>query len=264
MGGRTQTRGLLTLVRNRLNRAEVYSRAEYWDAKAREHAGDAVSMWPNSHLNALYSEEQAKMLDHLLPLRLGMTVLDVGCGSGRMSRLLASRGAMVLGVDFSPETVAVARSASEGPNPSYAVGSVFDLQAYRSFDAVMVFGVLTVACRDRDQLLRALCEIRATLGPNGQLLLWEPIHRSFLSRVLKLSVADFLSCMHEAGFEVVACHPMHFWPARLLLSYVQWPAPITKAIYRIGQRVLRLVGPRGGDYKAILAKPVRPLPPHSA
>lgn len=255
MSAPLQTRGLITLLKNRFNRADVYTKADYWDAKAREHSGDAVSMWPNPHLNALYSREQAAMLDRFLPERSGLRVLDIGCGSGRMSRLLAARGATVLGVDFSPETVSVARRSSEGPNPTYAVGSVYDLAGFGQFDVAMVFSVLTVACRDRDQLIHALRQIRGVLAKDGKLVLWEPIHRSFLHRVLKLSLPDFLSCLKEAGLEVVECRPMHFWPTRLALCYVRWPSTLTKAVYWLGQYALGLTGLRGGDYKAIVATP---------
>ena len=44
----------------------------------------------------------------------GTRVLDVGCGVGRWSRLLAARGADVTGVDLSPTMIAQARTA--GPH----------------------------------------------------------------------------------------------------------------------------------------------------
>ena len=50
---------------------------------------------------------------------------------------------------------------------------------------------------------------------------------------------------------------MHFWPpARLLLSYVQWPGWVTRPVYWIGQAGMRLPGlSKLGDYWAILATP---------
>src|SRR5436305_12506608 len=39
-------------------------------------------------------------------------VLDLGCGTGRLSAALAGRGASVLGIDFSMSMIAVARSAA--------------------------------------------------------------------------------------------------------------------------------------------------------
>jgi len=40
------------MIWQRKNRKQIYSTANYWDSKASELAGDAVSMWPNNHLNA--------------------------------------------------------------------------------------------------------------------------------------------------------------------------------------------------------------------
>jgi SAM-dependent methyltransferase len=43
-------------------------------------------------------------------VRAGMRVLDVACGSGVVAEAAAARGASVMGVDFSPEMVAIARA----------------------------------------------------------------------------------------------------------------------------------------------------------
>ena len=53
------------------------------------------------------------------------TVLDAGCGAGRMSRYLADRGCVVTGVDLSPNMVARARR--DHPDPRFAVGSLTEL-----------------------------------------------------------------------------------------------------------------------------------------
>ena len=46
----------------------------------------------------------------------GLTVLDLGCGTGRHTAWLASAGASVTAVDFSPEMLAEARRKVEGTN----------------------------------------------------------------------------------------------------------------------------------------------------
>jgi ubiquinone/menaquinone biosynthesis C-methylase UbiE len=52
--------------------------------------------------------EVYSLVERLADLR-GRRVLDVGCGTGRLSVALAERGAKVWGVDASPEMLAVAR-----------------------------------------------------------------------------------------------------------------------------------------------------------
>ena len=117
-----------------------------------------------------------------------------------------------------------------------------------------VLGVLTVACRDKDQLLDALIRIRRTLRANGRLLLTEPIHRGFLHRVLNLDLKRIV-VMREAGFEVQATR-LDFWLMRLALCYVPLPDWITVPLYHLGQTAMKIPGlSRLGDYWAILAFP---------
>ena len=115
------------MLKTRSNREAVYSTAEYWDKKASELEGDAVSMWANNHLNRYYHREQIALIEKILPSVTGKNVLDVGCGTGRTSRYLASRGARVVGIDFSEKAIEIARKQSSGGNPEFQVQSVFDL-----------------------------------------------------------------------------------------------------------------------------------------
>ncbi len=92
---------LLTMIRQRRNRKNLYSTADYWDSKAATFDTTAVSMWPNQSLNCLYDEEQRRMIDRHMGRVNGLEVLDVGCGTGRLSRWLVYRGARVTGVYFS-------------------------------------------------------------------------------------------------------------------------------------------------------------------
>jgi len=74
-----------------------------------------------------------------LDLVPGATVLDVGCGPGRHSLELARRGYSVVGVDLSPEFVAIAtaRASDEGLDARFEVLDVRDLSFDRGFDAVV-------------------------------------------------------------------------------------------------------------------------------
>lgn len=248
------------MIRQRRNREKLYSTAAYWDYKATIHEDKAVSMWPNNNLNSLYDHELHVVIDHYLGAVQGLDLLDVGCGTGRFSRWFAAQGTRVTGVDFSAGSLAIAERQSSGNNPAYRHGSVFELTEENAYDVIFTWGVLTFACHDKNQLLDILKRIRRAVRPDGRLLLTEPIHRGFLHRVLDMDLPSFLEVMQEAGFEIKATSPLHFWPTRLALAYIPWPAWITTPLYHLGQAAMKIPGLSNlGDYWAILAYPIEPL-----
>ena len=100
------------------------------------------------------------------------SILEVGCGSGRVTAALASADARVLGIDLSPELLAIARQRLSGrPNVWLLLADIRNLALLQSFDAIVApddpFSHL-VTDEDRDQ---ALATIRSLLTPGGRLTL---------------------------------------------------------------------------------------------
>lgn len=104
----------------------------------------------------------------LLPVD-GLAVIDVACGQGIATRLAASRGASVVGVDSSPSMIANARrhGTPEGPEIRYQVADAQTLSAFEadSFDAA----TCQLALMDIPDLDAALAAIARVLRPNGWL-----------------------------------------------------------------------------------------------
>jgi len=73
---------------------------------------DYVRLWSQSIPEAR-SAEEADFLWRTLDLRAGSRVLDAPCGYGRIARLLAGRGSVVLGVDV--HTLTGAPFEARGP-----------------------------------------------------------------------------------------------------------------------------------------------------
>jgi 2-polyprenyl-3-methyl-5-hydroxy-6-metoxy-1,4-benzoquinol methylase len=246
--------GLISMIKHRMNRENVYNAPAYWDAKASEYEGRSISMWPNPHLNSLYETEILGLIRPLLDESADCDVLDIGCGIGRFSRIFAEKGAKVHGIDFSPNTIHVAKELSKGYSITYESMSVFELESISLYDIVLCIGVLTVACKDEEQLRDALTRVRKSLKPGGRLLLIEPIHRGFLHRVLNMHMKAFVQNMKACGLVVHRVAQAHFLPTRLLLAFFPFPRWLTEPVYRIGQQLMTILGRRNtGDYKVIFA-----------
>ena len=78
-------------------------------------------------------------------------VLDCGCGTGWLSYFLARRGYDVVGVDVSPDAIALATSRPlfrDGPTPRFLVADSERLAFSEEFDAVVFFDSLHHAIDD--------------------------------------------------------------------------------------------------------------------
>jgi 2-polyprenyl-3-methyl-5-hydroxy-6-metoxy-1,4-benzoquinol methylase len=74
----------------------------------------------------------------------GMTICDIGCGSGRFVTSLAKRGAHVTGVDFAPEMLKLAAQLAEKQGVAdrckYVLSDVLDWKTNERFDLVIAIG----------------------------------------------------------------------------------------------------------------------------
>jgi 2-polyprenyl-3-methyl-5-hydroxy-6-metoxy-1,4-benzoquinol methylase len=101
----------------------------------------------------------------------GVTILDVPCGSGRVARELARRGARVTGVDLSVALLHRARAA-ETANP-YGIeyfhvdATSLDCLTERVFDVV----VCNYGVSDIDELDRFVATVAGVLRPTGSFVL---------------------------------------------------------------------------------------------
>lgn len=121
-----------------------------------------VGLWP--------SEEN--LIDRFFPT--GSTVLDVGCGAGRVSIALAKKGYVVTGIDFLPEMIEVAnhQAKSHGINVDFRVMDATNLDFSReSFQNVLfLFNLLEFVPgkRNREIALKKAWEV---LEPGSYLIL---------------------------------------------------------------------------------------------
>ena len=79
-------------------------------------------------------------LVHLLNPKPGEKILDLGCGTGYLTNVIAESGAQVTGIDSSPEMISKARS--EYPNLEFEILSATNFHFEKPFDAIFSNAVL--------------------------------------------------------------------------------------------------------------------------
>jgi trans-aconitate 2-methyltransferase len=101
----------------------------------------------------------------LLNPRQGERILDLGCGTGYLTNLIAQAGARVTGIDNSPAMLEIARASY--PDLDFHVMSATDFHFNSPFDAVFSNAVLHWVLEKEnaiDHIYHALC-------PGGRLIL---------------------------------------------------------------------------------------------
>lgn len=161
---------------------ECYLPSSYWEERARRFAGQGAGLaavcsygMPEFY-NRMIHWCQRLALEPWLEIIPGTRVLDVGCGVGRWSSLLAARGAQVTGMDLSPTMIAEAnrRAAENGVanRCRFLVQDLAQLDAGEKFD--LVLGVTVLQHILDPQALRAAVErMSEHLAPDGRMVLLE-------------------------------------------------------------------------------------------
>lgn len=129
-------------------------------------AADYLRLLPD---DSAESESDRQILRRFIEeFPVGSRVLDAGCGAGRMSRLLASEGLTVDGVDLSPAMIALARETV--PAAEFRVGDLAALPYDSdSFDGVLAW--YSIIHESPSGMPALLAELVRVAAPNAPLLL---------------------------------------------------------------------------------------------
>ena len=197
---------------------EVYVPSRYWEDRARRFAGQGAGLaavcsygMPEFY-NRMIDVCQRLALEPWFDTARGARVLDVGCGVGRWSAMLALRGARVTGIDLSPTMIHEARRRANaldiGERCRFLVQDLAELDAGEQFDFVLGVTVLQHIL-DRDAWRAAMRRMTAHLAPGGRMVLLEAAP----ARVAKecnttifhaRQRSDYLELFEECGLELHA------------------------------------------------------------
>ena len=127
----------------------------------------------------------------------GSTIIDAGCGTGRVGGVLAARGHRVVGIDLDPHLVSVARE--DHPGGRWEVGNLAEMDLHDgeervAADLIVSAGnVLTfLAGAERRPALQAMCE---HLAEGGRIVVGFGTDRGY-------AIADFEADAAAAGLVI--------------------------------------------------------------
>ena len=127
-----------------------------------QHTKWNASLYDDKHSFVFkYGED---LVEDLAP-RAGERILDLGCGTGYLTHLIAKKGATVTGIDNSPTMIEMADNMYPGLN--FQVASATDFHFDEPFDAIFSNAVLHWVL-DKEAAIDC---IYANLRPGGRLVL---------------------------------------------------------------------------------------------
>ncbi|MEU6841186.1 class I SAM-dependent methyltransferase [Streptomyces sp. NPDC046716] len=111
-------------------------------------------------------------------------VLELACGTGQWTALLAERAASVTAVDASAETLAIARERAGGPTVRFVQADLFTWEPPRRYDTVFFGFWLSHVLPDR--FAEFWRSVGASLAPGGRVVFVddgpsEAIHEEFVA-----------------------------------------------------------------------------------
>jgi 2-polyprenyl-3-methyl-5-hydroxy-6-metoxy-1,4-benzoquinol methylase len=111
----------------------------------------------------------------------GKTILEIGCGTGEFSRLLAKRFDKVIAIDLSPKMIEVAKQHSQHfGNIDFQVADILEWQfPLEKFDAIA-----SIATIHHLPLAQLLPNLKATLKPGGKLVILDLVEYEYPKDIL--------------------------------------------------------------------------------
>jgi SAM-dependent methyltransferase len=217
----------------------------YWEERARRFAQRGAGLravcsygMPAFH-NAGIDLCQRLALRRWLDVAPGTSVLDVGCGVGRWSRLMARRGAKVTGIDLAPTMVETARRRAEQEGVAtrcrFLVGDLSRLDLPDRFSLILGVTVLQHIL-DPHRLRDAIANLAAHLEVGARVVLLEAAPSGPRREIARCDTAVFrardtntyLSAFADAGLQCVSLHGVDPAPFRTLFlpHYGRLPRPL--------------------------------------
>ncbi len=178
-------------------------------------------------------------LEEVMELKGDESVLDFGCGSGRMAYWIAPKVKRVVGLEVTPEMIQLAEKNRTSPNVEFMLydGVHFPAFSY-SFDLILSVGVLQLM---KGEILRkTVDQLAQYLKNRGKFYLIEQVSDNL--RVSRPSLEDNLQAFKDSKLECLQYYPIRNgrWWLLYLIRYGIIPTRFFPTIAR--KEILRRRG----------------------
>lgn len=226
---------------------------QYWEARAQRFArdGEGLAAVCSYGMPAFYNRyiqlTQRLALGRWLRTSPGASALDVGCGVGRWSRLLARQGATVIGIDLSATMVEEAnrRAQQEGvaERCRFAVQDLAHLDAGGKYDLVVGVTVLQHILEDA-VLARAVEGLAQHLAPGGRMVLLEAAPTARIGRCdsaifTARDAGTYLAAFERAGLRIEAITGVD--PAPFKTQFLPYYARLPRSLAWLGMLLVTAI-----------------------
>jgi SAM-dependent methyltransferase len=131
------------------------------------HGAGEIWNWESPAGRVRWARRVEMLISHLKP---GMTVLELGCGTGYLTQELARSGAEVVAIDISPELLEIAKANCSAPNVRYQIENAYSM----SYDDAVFDSVVGSSVLHHLEIEEALRGVYRVLKPGGTIYFTEP------------------------------------------------------------------------------------------
>lgn len=154
-------------LRTLINKAVYYllmttANKQYWKNIAQEYDKNVGEKGDSRHEKIINP-----VVFNLLGDLSGKIILDAGCGNGYLSRRLAKTAFRVIGIDFTPELIKIAKSNNNPPNTEFIEGNLEKLPFSESIYDVILCNMVLM---DVERLDKVVAELSRVLKQNGAIV----------------------------------------------------------------------------------------------
>lgn len=129
---------------------------------------DLAEIYDQLYLKTFNYDQDAEFVDSILEKYQIKELLELGCGSGHLAKLLVKKGYKITGIDLYEEMLQIARMRL--PEVEFLQQDIRHLKLDRKFDAIIAMGRMFTYMTTNDDVEQSIHSIAACLNPGGVFL----------------------------------------------------------------------------------------------